>query len=61
MAFFENCLPRRVDFVTTHTYVNRDRQLAPGVPESRLFYLSNGVDRERFAPPDPARINALRK
>jgi glycosyltransferase involved in cell wall biosynthesis len=60
VAFFENYLPRHVDFVTTHTSVNRDRLLALGIPENRLFYLSNGVDRARFALHDPQRIKALR-
>jgi glycosyltransferase involved in cell wall biosynthesis len=61
IAFFENWLPHRVDFLTTNTYFTKDRLIKIGIPEERIFYLPNGVDRARFAQSDPSKIEALRK
>lgn len=60
VKFFENKVPLRVDYVTTNTYYTRDRLLASGVEPKRVFYLSNGVDRDRFAWPDPESVHQLR-
>jgi glycosyltransferase involved in cell wall biosynthesis len=57
---FENRMPRWVQHVTTHTMYMRNRLLALGIPEERVSYLPNGVDPERFAPPEPGQIEELR-
>jgi glycosyltransferase involved in cell wall biosynthesis len=60
VRFFEEWTPHQVDGVTTHTDFNRQRLLSSGVPADKIFYVSNGVDRERFGLPDPAAIGDLR-
>lgn len=46
---FERYLPRVARGVTTHTRFNVERNISYGVPASRVLYVPNGVDRERFA------------
>jgi glycosyltransferase involved in cell wall biosynthesis len=60
VAFFERWLPRRVHYITTHTQFILSRLQAGGIPPERIYYISNGVDRQRFAPPDPQKVAALR-
>jgi glycosyltransferase involved in cell wall biosynthesis len=60
VEFFEKRLPFWVDFITTHTFFNRDRLIAAGIPAERIFYLSNGVDPTRFLPPNPESLMNLR-
>jgi glycosyltransferase involved in cell wall biosynthesis len=60
VEFFEQKMPFWVDFITTHTYFNRDRIVDSGVSPERVFYLSNGVDRTRFIPPAPDAVQELR-
>jgi glycosyltransferase involved in cell wall biosynthesis len=60
VAAFEKWMPRRVKAVTTNTLYMRARLLAWNVAPERLFYLPNGVERDRFAPPDPRRAGELR-
>jgi glycosyltransferase involved in cell wall biosynthesis len=60
IEIFENAMPRRVDFLTTNTYYTRSRLQSLGAPAERIFYVSNGVDRERFLPPPQADVEALR-
>jgi glycosyltransferase involved in cell wall biosynthesis len=60
VVFFERELPRRVDYITTHTFFIRSRLLADGIPPERIFYISNGVDRQRFTAPDPQKLATLR-
>ncbi|MCI0519619.1 MAG: glycosyltransferase family 4 protein [Chloroflexi bacterium] len=60
VEFFENAMPRRVDYLTTNTYFTRNRLEGLGAPPERIYYLSNGVDRQRFLPPPQEAIEALR-
>ena len=60
VEFFEKKMPFWADYVTTHTYFNRDRIVNSGVPSERVFYLSNGVDRTRFKPPSLEALQELR-
>jgi glycosyltransferase involved in cell wall biosynthesis len=53
-------MPRRVDHVTTNTYFTLNRLVGLGLPPERITYLSNGVDRQRFTPPDPTAVEELR-
>ncbi len=57
---FENHVPLHVDHITTNTYFTLNRLIWLGVEPERITYISNGVDRQRFLPPDPEQINALR-
>ncbi|NLJ49478.1 MAG: glycosyltransferase family 4 protein [Candidatus Atribacteria bacterium] len=48
VSFFEQVIPQLVDYITTNTYFTRSRLLAMGIPATKIFYLPNGVDRQRF-------------
>jgi glycosyltransferase involved in cell wall biosynthesis len=61
VALFEDGMPHRVQHVTTHTYFLRDRLVRMGVPQEKITYIPNGVDRERFAASDPLELEDLRK
>lgn len=60
VIYFEDRMPFRVNHITTNTYFTRDRLVNLGVEPERISYISNGIDRQRFAPPDPAAVAALR-
>ena len=60
MVSFERWLPRRVHYITTHSYFIRSRLQANGIPSERIYYISNGVDRQRFVPPDLQKVAGLR-
>lgn len=60
VAFFEDRLPRYADGVTANTKFTVRRLLSQLQCRSdRVFYVPNGVDRERFSAPDPVRISEL--
>ncbi len=61
VAFFERWVPRFAARVTTNTHFMRGQLMQWGVPADRIAYLPNGVDLERFAPPDPQAVGALRQ
>jgi glycosyltransferase involved in cell wall biosynthesis len=50
IAFFQSHAPRWVDRVTTNTYHMRDKIIRFGVQPEKIFYLPNGVERDRFEP-----------
>jgi glycosyltransferase involved in cell wall biosynthesis len=58
---FEKKMPHRVHFVTTNTRYQRERLLAQGIPVNRVIYLPNGVDLQRFTPPDPVQLAELKE
>lgn len=60
VSFFEDNVPRHVQHITTHTSFYRDRLVSLGVPASNITYLPNGVERQRFADPEPGAVAALR-
>ena len=60
VAFFEERVPRRAEIITTNTFFMRQKLLSWGVPEERLVYLPNGVDRDRFTQPHLDDIESLR-
>jgi glycosyltransferase involved in cell wall biosynthesis len=60
VTFFEDHIPRHVDYVTTHNSFLHQRLRAAKVPEARIIDLPNGVDFERFALRDPQRLEELR-
>jgi glycosyltransferase involved in cell wall biosynthesis len=59
VAFFERWLPHRVHYITTHTQFMLSRLQAGGISPERIYYISNGVDRQRFASPDSKKVAAL--
>lgn len=61
ISLFEDHLPKMADYVTTHTYVLRERLVRSGVKPERICYLPNGMDPERFAPPPPEKVEEMRK
>lgn len=60
VRFFEDFTPLHVDHITTHNSFLRDRLLTLGVLETQITCIPNGVDSDRFTPPDPQRVEALR-
>ena len=60
VAYFERTLPRKVKHVTTNTSFMRENILSWGVPQERITYLPNGVDRERFRHSDRNHTNQIR-
>ena len=60
VEFFENWMPRWVDHITTHNSDLENFLLGLGVPQSKITYLPNGVDFQRFGSLDPEIVNHLR-
>lgn len=60
VAAFEDNIPCQVDAITTHSSALRDRLVQHGIPNERIFMISNGVDAGRFQPPNQIHISALR-
>ena len=58
---FEQVLPKLARGVTTHTRFNVKRHLGYGVSPARLFYVPNGVDRDRFEKVSDQAVQALRE
>lgn len=61
VGIFERTIPRYVSLVTTHTETMRRHLMDWGVPEERILYLPNGVDRTRFENITPGQIERLRE
>lgn len=49
IAFFERNMPKKVKAVTTNTFFMRDKLHSWEIPDAKIFYIPNGVDRERFS------------
>lgn len=60
IEFFEQRTPHRAETITTNTFFMQQKLLSWDVPEKRIVYLPNGVDRERFAQPHLDVIESLR-
>ncbi|MCC6956972.1 MAG: glycosyltransferase family 4 protein [Anaerolineales bacterium] len=56
----ERQLPRRADFVTTNTQFMRSKLVSWGIDPSKIIQLPNGIDRQRFANPEPEQVETLR-
>lgn len=61
VALFEDWLPRMAEGVTVNTRFLRDRLISLGVPERRIIYVPNGVDRQRCEGIGERQIEYLRK
>jgi glycosyltransferase involved in cell wall biosynthesis len=60
VALIEKKIPRSARLVTTNTLYMQEKLISWGCKVERIFYLSNGIDRQRFTPPDPIELNHLR-
>lgn len=60
VAYFERAMPHHSRMVTTNTEFMRQKLLTWGVPDERIYYLPNGVDRQRFGDRNLERVQALR-
>jgi glycosyltransferase involved in cell wall biosynthesis len=58
---FENKMPYTADLVTSNTITSLKKLKALGIPEVRLIHIPNGVDRDRFAPPELEKVEKLRE
>jgi len=61
VALFEDNLPRFASGMTVNTRFTQQRNVALGFPAERIVYVPNGVDRQRFAKIDPAKVQDLRR
>ncbi len=60
VSFFEQHVPSKAIYVTTNTFFSRQRLIASGIPEEKIVYIPNGVDRKRFIPPLEGQVANLR-
>jgi glycosyltransferase involved in cell wall biosynthesis len=60
VVYFEDHMPFHVQHITTNTFFTRQRLIDLGVAADKISYISNGIDRRRFASPDPAAVAELR-
>jgi glycosyltransferase involved in cell wall biosynthesis len=60
VTFFEKRIPHAVEAVTTNTRFMANNLVRWGIPEEMIKYLPNGVDRGRFAAPNPRLVDALK-
>jgi len=60
VSFFERKMPKTVKAVTTNTFFMRDKLISWGIPDAKIFYLPNGVDRERFTSRNSQNMNPIR-
>ncbi len=60
VEFFEKKMPRLARLVTTNTYYMMSMLSGWGCPKENIYYLSNGVDKERFVAPSLAELDLLR-
>ena len=60
VAWFERWMPQKAHRISVNTYFMRDKLISWGIPESKILYLPNGVDRSRFRQQDWDKVEALR-
>lgn len=60
VEWFENTIPKKAQVITSNTYYTLGRLEQSGVPKEKLVYIPNGIDIDRFKPPDIEQVDALR-
>lgn len=60
IQFFELTIPKFADLVTTNTKYSKERIIRSGIKGNRIFFLSNGVDPQRFNNIDYEKLNKMR-
>ena len=58
---FENHVPKLSNHISVNTLFLKERLIKLGYPEGKIFYMSNGVDRERFKKIDMEKLASLKK
>ncbi len=61
ISWFEKWMPSRVSLITTNTKFMEEKIISWGTPVKKIFYLPNGVDAERFPPPEPDKVELMRE
>lgn len=61
ICFFEKSIPKIADVVTTNTKYTEQRLIKDGISKEKIFYLTNGVDPDRFTNIDENRLFTLRR
>ncbi|MFC2054068.1 glycosyltransferase family 4 protein [Chloroflexota bacterium] len=56
----EKRTPQFAEVLTTNTSFMKEKLISWGIPEKRIFYLPNGVERSRFQYKDDIKINKLK-
>ena len=59
--FFENSIPKFAHLVTTNTKYTQKRLINSGISKEKIYYLTNGVDPDRFTNIDGKRLYTLRR
>jgi glycosyltransferase involved in cell wall biosynthesis len=54
-------MPFWAQFVIINTHFMREQLISWGVPASKINYLPNGIDRERFSLKDPKKVRELKQ
>jgi len=49
MVFFEDTIPKKCDYISTHNSFLAERLKSLGIPDQKIIYLPNGVDTKRFS------------
>jgi glycosyltransferase involved in cell wall biosynthesis len=49
VVYFEDTVPQRCDFITTHNSFLEERLKSLDIPDKKIIYLPNGVDKKRFS------------
>lgn len=60
IQIFETFIPKCGDLVTTNTSYSKQRLIRSGISEDRIYFLSNGVDLDRFNNFDNQTLTHLR-
>jgi len=61
ICFFEKKIPKIADVVTTNTKYTEQRLIKDGISKEKIFYLTNGVDPDRFTNIEENRLFTLRR
>lgn len=61
LRFFEDSTPKKSDLITTNTYFNKNRLIKLGISESKIHYVPNGVDVDRFQTAPQAEIEKYKR
>jgi glycosyltransferase involved in cell wall biosynthesis len=59
VSFFEETIPKKVDFLTVNNMFMMNRLIVNGVPQEKILYLSTGIDLQRFSPPEQSKLQDL--
>lgn len=61
VTWFEKWMPHQATFVTTNTKFMLNKLINWGIDENKIVYVPNGIDKDRFSPPDHQELDSLRE